>query len=299
MTSVVIAAHNEEAVLRACLEALDPDSDGAPEIIVVANGCTDDTATVARSYPGVVVLELEQGSKSLALNAGDSVAASFPRIYLDADIVVPPGCVDGLAEALAKPGIRSAVPDRRMATAGRPWPVRAYFSINERLPVFRDGLFGRGMIALSEEGRSRFEVFPLMVADDLFLDSLFESSEKAHLSAFVVCVESPARTRDLARRLVRVRRGNAAMRQASARGTVEAKVRKANRWAWLRNVVVPNPRLAPAAIVYVVLTAYAAMVARVGSSRSLDWGRVRRHADLSATTESRHSTKASDRDRRH
>ena len=217
MTSVVIAAHNEEAVLGACLEALDPGSDGAPEIIVVANGCTDDTTSVARSHPGVVVLELAQGSKSLALNAGDSVAASFPRIYLDADIVVPAGCVDGLAAALAKPGILAAVPDRTMDTTGRPWPVRAYFAINERLQAFRDGLFGRGMIALSEEGRSRFEVFPLMVADDLFLDSLFESSEKAYLSAFVVRVETPVRTRDLARRLVRVRRGNAAMRQASSR----------------------------------------------------------------------------------
>ena len=297
MTSVVIAAHNEEAVLGACLDALNPGSDSAPEIIVVANGCTDDTTSVARSHPGVVVVELDQGSKSLALNAGDSVADSFPRIYLDADIVVPAGCVDGLAEALAKPGILAAVPDRMMDTAGRPWPVRAFFAINERLPVFRDGLFGRGMIALSEEGRSRFEAFPVMVADDLFLDSLFEPSEKAHLSAFVVAVESPARTRDLVRRLVRVRRGNAAMRQAGSKGAVEAKVRKADRWAWLRHVVVPNPRLIPAAIVYVVLTSYAAVVARMTSSRSLDWGRARRHAP-SPRTESGHSDGASVRDPR-
>ena len=35
------------------------------------------------------------------------------------------------------------------------------------------------MIALSEEGRARFDAFPTLIADDLFLDSQFSAAEKA------------------------------------------------------------------------------------------------------------------------
>ena len=48
MTSVVIAAHNEEALLGRCLDALLSDAEpGEFEVVVVPNGCTDSTARVA------------------------------------------------------------------------------------------------------------------------------------------------------------------------------------------------------------------------------------------------------------
>lgn len=272
MTSIVIAAHNEERLIADCLDALMCDV-GKAEIIVVANGCTDRTALVARAHPSVSVLELAEGSKPMALNAGDLVATSFPRIYLDADIVVPSGCVSGLVSALSATGALAAVPRRVVVTRGRPWPVKAYFSINERLPVYKESLFGRGMIALSESGRARFTDFPLMVADDLFLDSLFAPEEKVQVAAFAVNVETPARTSDLLRRLERVRRGNAAMRQAGSRGQVDASIRVADRWAWIRDVVAGQPRLWPAGVVYGLLSVYASVAARLRPSTSLAWGR--------------------------
>lgn len=272
MVSIVIAAHNEERSLGRTLAALLAGNPGV-EVVVVPNGCTDQTAAVARSFDGVRVVELQAGGKALALNAGDEAATSFPRIYLDADILVPPGGVATLAEALAAPGILAVVPDRVLDTAGRPWPVRAYFAINQRLPVFRDGLFGRGLIALSEAGRSRFATFPLMVADDLFLDSLYAPTEKARVDAVCVVVATPFTTRDLVRRLVRVRRGSAAMRQAAARGQVAVAVRPADRWAWLRDVVARDPRLLGAGVVYATLTTVAAIAARRGDITALDWGR--------------------------
>lgn len=145
MVSVVIVAHNEESALGETLGALLGDGNNA-EVIVVPNGCSDGTADVARSFPGVHVIELDQGGKALALNAGDAVATSFPRVYLDADILVPAGALQALEVALAEPGIVAAVPGRVLDTNGRPWPVRAYFAINERLPVYRDGLFGRARL---------------------------------------------------------------------------------------------------------------------------------------------------------
>ena len=57
------------------------------DVIVVANGCTDDTAKVAASFgPAVRVLSIPVASKREALVAGDRAARSFPRVYVDADV---------------------------------------------------------------------------------------------------------------------------------------------------------------------------------------------------------------------
>ena len=273
MVSVIIAAYDEEAVLGATLDALRADAPGA-EVIVVANGCHDGTAGVARLRSGVRVIELPDGSKPRALNAGDAVATTFPRIYLDADICVPRGAVRALETALEQPGILAAVPGRRLDVQGRPWLVRAHSRVHERLPVFRDGLFGRGMIALSEAGRSRFASFPEMVADDLFVDSLFGSEERAHVDDVVVTVETPTTTRQLVHRLDRVRRGSSAMRRASASTTGRGPVREADSWAWLRDVVARDPRLLLPGLAYAAITATAALRARSPRADSLAWGRV-------------------------
>lgn len=272
MVSIIIAAHNEESVLGATLDALLLDAAGA-EIIVAPNGCTDKTAEVARARPGVHVVEVADGGKANALNAAETAATTFPRIFLDADIIADPGTVAALAAALNRPGVLAAVPERYFDTSGRPWPVRAWSAIHTRLPVFRHGLFGRGMIALSEEGRQRFGMFPLMVADDLFIDSLYTVEEKAQVKGFRVLVEAPRSTRELLNRLVRVRRGSAAMRQAAHRGDVDAAVRPADRWSWLRDVVLPEPRLAPAGLVYASITVAAALLSRRGPITNMAWGR--------------------------
>jgi glycosyltransferase involved in cell wall biosynthesis len=271
MPSVVIAAHNEESVIGACLDALLAQGVRSNEVVVVANGCTDLTAGVARER-GVVVIDLPEPGKAGALNAGDAVAIGYPRIYLDADIVVPPACVASVLASFERvPGALAAVPRRRVNTAGRAWPVRAYFAVNTRLPAFEEGLFGRGMIALSAEGRSRFAEFPEMVADDLFLDAQFSKAEKAVTSDAEIVVDAPFATGDLLRRLVRVRRGNAQMRAAAAAGAVEAEVRPSQRWAWLR-VTVGHPTLWTSAVTYAVITAIAGSRARRVADGAAAWG---------------------------
>ncbi len=64
MTSVVIAAHNEAAVIERCLASLLADAaSGEFDVIVVANGCTDNTARLAERRPGVRVVEIPEASK--------------------------------------------------------------------------------------------------------------------------------------------------------------------------------------------------------------------------------------------
>ncbi len=273
MTSVVVAAHNEAAVIGRCLDALLAEAaPGEFDVTVVANGCTDDTAAVAAARPGVRVVELATAGKAAALNAGDAVAAGFPRIYLDADIVLTTAAVRSLVDAL-QDGALAATVGRELDLTGRPLPVRAYFAVHGRLPVFRDGLFGRGVVTLSEAGRGRFERFPELVADDLFLDSLFSGPEKRHVTSYAARVATPRRTDDLVRRLVRVRGGNARMRTAAADGEITAPVRAAARMSWLRDVVLPRPWLAPAAVCYVAITVVAAVAARRAGDGGAAWGR--------------------------
>jgi glycosyltransferase involved in cell wall biosynthesis len=266
MISVVIAAHNEEAVIGRCLDAILGDG---LDITVVANGCTDRTAEVARQRPGVRVLDLPAAGKPGALNAGDAVAVGFPRVYLDADVVLSPGAIPALAAALDD-GPLAVVPQRVLDVHGRPILVRAYYAINKHLPAYRNALFGRGAIVLSEQGRARFAEFPTMTADDLFLDSLFADGERVEVPDVTSRVATPRKTADLVRRLTRVRAGNAALRRESA---LPAGVRSSVRSSWLRDVVLPRPWLAPAAACYVSLIATAELRARRSRGSAVQWGR--------------------------
>jgi len=268
--TIVIAAHNEEAVIGATLDALLPQVAVPSDIIVSANGCSDSTAQTAASR-GVRVIDRSEPGKPGALNAADALVDGFPCIYLDADIIVP---ADGVAKLLehvaAHQGVQAVVPERRVVSTASSWPVKAYFAISDRLPMFRTGLFGRGMIVLTREGRERFDSFPPLIADDLFLDSLFTPDQKSTAQECVVTITAPRTTRDLLNRLIRVRRGNAQLRSAAERGEIAITVRPADRWSWLRDVVLREPRLAPASIPYVVITFLAALRAR----RTDDsWGR--------------------------
>ncbi|GIF05156.1 glycosyltransferase [Actinoplanes siamensis] len=268
MTSVVIAAHNEAAVLGRCLDTLLADAaPGEFDVTVVANGCADDTARVARER-GVRVVDLPAPGKAGALNAGDRVAAGFPRVYLDADVILTTSGLRALASACASHPAATA--HRALDLTGRPILVRAYFSVHRHLPALRTGLFGRGVIALSAAGRSRFATFPDLVADDLFVDSLFTADEKIQVASVRSVVATPRNTRDLVRRLIRVRAGNTAMRAAAARGEIKPAVRPPGRSSWLTDVVLRRPWLAPAAVCYVGITVHAAVQAR--RRGPVDWG---------------------------
>ena len=128
---------------------------------------------------------------------------------------------------------------------------------------------------VSEAGRAEFQQFPDETADDLFLDALFAPHASVVVDTVSNVIEAPFTTRDLLRRLIRVRRGNRRLRLAQlprAAGTQPVQVRAADRWSWLRDVVLIRPWWAPAGMVYAALTICAAWQAR----RPIDeatWGR--------------------------
>jgi hypothetical protein len=212
MVAVIVPAHNEAAVIGRLLAGLTSGSgrEQVPDldVIVVANGCTDDTARVAGAFgPPVRVLSIPEPSKRAALLAGDAVAASYPRVYVDADIEIRLTGLLALVEALAQPGILAAGPERDLAMAGRPWPVRWYYDIWSRLPEVQAGLFGRGVIALSQAGHQRVASLPALQADDLAASLAFGPAERAIVPGAHAVIQSPLTTADLLRRRIRVATG--------------------------------------------------------------------------------------------
>src|ERR1700687_2935213 len=95
------------------------------EIVVVCNGCTDNTAEVARRYaPFVRVVESSVASKTHALNCGDQVSRGFPRFYVDADVVVTVEVLRALAERLHKGDVLAIAPRARFDVANSSLAVR-------------------------------------------------------------------------------------------------------------------------------------------------------------------------------
>jgi glycosyltransferase involved in cell wall biosynthesis len=210
--SVVIPAHNEARVIGRSLDVLLAGfGPGELDVVVVCNGCTDATATVARSADhSVRVVELEQASKPAALRAGDVEAAVFPRLYVDADVAFP-GSAARLVLARLRAGAVAARPLIRYDTTGASAPVRSYYRARCRVPAVMSSLWGAGAYGLSAAGRSRFGDFPDVVADDLWVDRLFDRREVEIVGGAAVVVAVPRRTRDLVRTLRRTYRGKAEM----------------------------------------------------------------------------------------
>lgn len=86
--SVVIPARNEEEFLPATVEALKAQTYSDFEIIVVANGCRDRTADIAREL-GCRVFELADRGLGAARNLGGREAKGQILLFLDADTLLP------------------------------------------------------------------------------------------------------------------------------------------------------------------------------------------------------------------
>ncbi|MEZ3159176.1 glycosyltransferase [Microbacterium sp. BWT-B31] len=207
--SVVIPAHDEAAVIDRLLSGLahDPRADTL-EIVVVANGCRDDTAARAAAHRGVRVVEIDRASKIAALNAADAEAVAFPRVYLDADVTIDVDTILALADELDRDGIEVASPRLVVDTSHASWAVRQHYRVWELSDYRATGHIGSGVYALSARGRARFDDWPEVIADDRFVQQLFAPAERGTLREHSFTVRSPARFASHLRRSTRIARGN-------------------------------------------------------------------------------------------
>ncbi len=267
MISIIIPAHNEEAVIARCLRSI---LDGADplelEVIVACNGCTDRTAEVARQFGEPVrVITVRKASKTAALNVADCLARGFPRFYVDADVVLTIDAIRRIADLLEQGGGLVAWPEPRTDLSRSSWPVRAFYAVWARLPYNRShGYVGAGVYALSREGRARFDRFPHVINDDGFVRFLFQPAER--VSAVDACcqVQAPETLADLIRVKTRVRRGQYEL----GRRFPMMPNRERKNWRTLAGVCVSRPWLVLCLPVYVGVTLLVKWRARA----EMSWG---------------------------
>lgn len=246
--SVVVPAHNEQALLRDCLAELTAGIDPVQlEVIVVANGCTDATAQVAREFgPPVRVVETPVGNKSHALNLGDAHSQVFPRIYVDADVRLTGRAVMRLAEAVRgdQPLIAGATID--IDASQSTWPVRAYFEVWRRLPYARQRLVGAGVYAMNQAARRQIGQFPDLLSEDEFVRRSFVYEQRRTIEDCTFTVRAPRTLRALIRLRARWTRGN---RQLDDRFGTTLPTQRRN---YLRSFasLLGSPKLWPAMGVY-------------------------------------------------
>jgi biofilm PGA synthesis N-glycosyltransferase PgaC len=111
--SVVLAAFNEEGVIRRTLESILSSDHLLAEVIVVDDGSQDDTAGIvsrfARTDPRVRLIRQENAGKANALNRGIAAAVGEVIVSLDADTVLGRSTIRMLVRHFA------ADPDGRLA----------------------------------------------------------------------------------------------------------------------------------------------------------------------------------------
>nr|WP_279587830.1 glycosyltransferase [Microbacterium ulmi] len=268
--SVVVPAHDEGPLVRRTLERmLGSAAAGEFDVVVVANGCSDDTAVQA-ALPGVRVVEIAERSKTAALDAGDAVSSTFPRAYVDADVDISTDALRAVARALsAESDARVAAPRLRVDASSSSAPVRAYYAIWALSEYRAAGHVGSGFYAVNAAGRERWGRFPGVIADDRFVQQRFLPDERLCLEEHSFTVQA---SRDMATHIARgarIERGNAEL-PASAQLAEQATAGR--RYTTLLARVATRPLLWPCLPFYVYGFGAAKLQAR-RSAGATAWAR--------------------------
>src|SRR5437016_4274989 len=102
MISLIVPAHNEEAVLERTLRMLLSSARALAEpfeLIVADDASTDRTPEIARSL-GAIVVPVELRNIGAVRNAGARAARGDVLIFVDADTLVPPGTLVSVMAAI-------------------------------------------------------------------------------------------------------------------------------------------------------------------------------------------------------
>ena len=241
--AVVIPACNEAAVIGRTVAALGRQTSRPARVVVACNGCTDDTAAVARRAAAdagfdaatFAVVEADEASKTAALNAGDAtIDEGRAVVYLDADVTLCEDALSAMADCLAG-GALATAPPMRVSLDGASWPVRAFYRVWLSLPYHRDGgMIGSGVYALSPAGRGRVMPLPRVIADDAVARAAFAPGERRTCDRGSFEIRVPRDVRSLVRVKTRSRLGNYELarvaevgRRAGGGGTRSAWLRRA------------------------------------------------------------------------
>ena len=288
-TSILIPAHNEATVIGETLtQLLGPDQKlpSGWQIIVVANGCTDNTAQIVRdSWPDITLVELPEPSKVNAMRHGMALVRPGPVIILDADISVT---IDALGNLVA-PLLNETKVAGAVAAVGRFEPdvaesdfwVRLFYRVWRLHPYFDGGKFG-GCYALAERVQSVITTMPEVINDDEFVARAVIRQGDVCTTNCVFATRAPRTAGELIRVRSRVQRGNRQLRQlGESESLPPVSGMQNNAKSRFFKRLLRRPLLWPAALVYVGINGLATLRNKrrsfgTAQSNAAAWERVSR-----------------------
>ncbi len=192
--TLIIPANNESEHIGSCLSAVlasDPLKSDAPvHIIVAANGCSDDTAQLARGFAAQTesrgwqldVIELAHGNKIGALNAAEAQAKANALVYLDADVRISPSLLAQTASALQTQAPIYTSGSVKLSPS-KSWATRAYGAFYLQTPFMKQPAPGCGYFGMNTAGRARWAEWPAVISDDTLARLSFAPSERIQVEA--------------------------------------------------------------------------------------------------------------------
>ena len=244
---------------------------GEFEVIVVCNGCSDGTADAARVFGSMVrVIEIEVGSKTIALNLGNKAARYHPRLYLDADLELSTEAARALLAAVSQRSCFAAIGAMKTDVTHAPWLLRQYYAVWNRQSYLRNGKFG-GAYALSEAGCREVGTLPPVINDDEYVRRRIPEGMVRVVEGCSFRAQMPRTLRDLLAVRTRVHRGNRQlMHLARASGTQLPAHAPPHGFRSLLTTAWRRPDLWMGVVAYVAVNMVSKLMAR---RQGAGWGR--------------------------
>lgn len=267
--TILIPAHNEASVIgRTLMHIVQSPTSNDFRIVVVANACTDATASRVRSIlPTAHVLETEAAGKCHALNLGYMLAErERPVICLDADLDVTIESLVALVDALEDGSKQAACGQMDVCVSGASSLVRSYYKGWRTNPYFDRGKFG-GVFAICPETAARLFPLPLITADDEYVRRVVGEDK----IAFVPECRFKARAPKVLSSLVEVRRRSLrGAREVSSMGLQSPERGSTGK---MIGRLLRNPSLLWAGFVYVCVNTWARVLPRKNGVAAAHWER--------------------------
>ncbi|MEB0150096.1 glycosyltransferase [Pseudomonas sp. CCC2.2] len=208
--AVIIPAYNEEANIGTLLDGLTAANwEQDYQIIVSCNACTDRTLAIAQQYAGVLCLSSREPSKINALNLADQEASGYPRIYVDADVLISHASILTLIERLAIESAPALVaPLAVTRTVDSSFSVRHYYKAWSNSKYCLVDGYGSGVYGLNQSARLLFHTFPAVISDDGFVRRIIDNRHIIRVVEAKSYVRAPSSFSELIKVKTRSKLGN-------------------------------------------------------------------------------------------
>lgn len=208
MLTVIIPAYNEEKCIERTLSELTNFSSLEVEVIVLPNGCVDNTAEFVRAkFPSFKVVELDTGSKILAINKGLEIAQFEHVLVQDADVIISTESISSILRFIKSEQYLFASPKTKIVQDGS-LLTNMYYSFLKLTPAYRVGMVNSGAYLISPKARAMLGKFPQVIADDGYVKGTLGSANLTTVPSCYSVVMSPRTIWSLIKIKTRSKLGN-------------------------------------------------------------------------------------------